>query len=79
MSASLPKNWASMPLASLWDNLNDPSRYATPQSTIEAVMWCVRERGLDALKEPANVERLNRCDAAALAEIERRCAKAKPS
>jgi hypothetical protein len=75
----LPKNWQEMPLASLWDNLNDPSRYATPQSTIEAIMFCVRERGVEALKEPANRERLSRCDKAAMAEIERRCAKPRPS
>ena len=25
-----------------------------PQTTIEAVMYCVRERGLAALREPAN-------------------------
>ena len=47
----------------------------TPQVTVEAVILTVRERGLAALKEPANVERLERCDAAAKAEIERRIAK----
>jgi len=31
-------------------------------------MWCVRERGISALKEPENVERLIRCDAAAKAQ-----------
>ena len=41
----------------------------TPQTTIEAVMWCVRERGLKALKAPVNEERLRRCDAAAKAQI----------
>jgi hypothetical protein len=55
------------------------SNLPTPQSTIEAIMWCVRERGLAALDESANVERLSRCDEAARAEIERRCAKAVPS
>jgi hypothetical protein len=44
----------------------------TPQTTIEALIYCVRERGLAALKEPANLERLSRCDEAALAEIDRR-------
>jgi hypothetical protein len=47
----------------------------TPPATVEAVIVTVRERGLAALKEPANVERLERCDAAAKAEIERRIAK----
>jgi hypothetical protein len=44
----------------------------TPQTTIEAILYCVRERGPDALCQPANVERLSRCDAAALAEIRER-------
>jgi hypothetical protein len=44
----------------------------TPRTTIEAVMIAVRERGLGALREPATVERLSRCDAAARAEINRR-------
>jgi hypothetical protein len=35
-------------------------------------MWTVRERGVAALKEPANVERLKRCDDAAKDEINRR-------
>jgi hypothetical protein len=56
----------------LWDQLNDPRQYATPQSTVDAIMYCVRERGLDALKEPANAERLSRCDQAARAQIEKR-------
>jgi len=37
-------------------------------------MHTVRERGLAALKEPKTAERLERCDAAAKAEIERRIA-----
>jgi hypothetical protein len=41
----------------------------TPQTTVEAVMWTVREHGLKALKEPANQERLRRCDAAAQEQI----------
>ena len=49
----------------------------TPQTTIEALMHSVRERGLAALKEPANLERLARCDKAALAQIDARIAKLK--
>ena len=37
----------------------------TPRTTIEAILWCVRERGVQALREPANIERLLRCDSAA--------------
>jgi hypothetical protein len=58
-----------------WTELNDPRNHPTPKATIEAMMHAVRERGLTALKEPANVERLGRCDAAAKAEIEQRIAK----
>jgi hypothetical protein len=38
-------------------------------------MWTVRERGVAALNEPANIQRLERCDAPARAEINRRVAK----
>jgi hypothetical protein len=47
----------------------------TPQATVEAVMSAVRERGLKALTEPDTQERIARCDAAAIAEINRRIAK----
>jgi hypothetical protein len=43
-----------------------------PNSTIEVIMCSVRARGVSALKEPANIERLSRCDAAARKEINRR-------
>jgi hypothetical protein len=49
----------------------------TPQATIEAILHCVRERGVAALKEPANIERLTRCDAEAKAQIDRRIKKLK--
>lgn len=47
----------------------------TPQTTVDAVVHCVRTRGVAALKEPANIERLSRCDAAARAQINQRIAK----
>ena len=43
-----------------------------PNSTVEVIMCGVRARGVSALKEPANIERLSRCDAAARKEINRR-------
>jgi hypothetical protein len=43
----------------------------TPLTLIEAIKQSVRDRGIAALKEPATRERLSRCDAAALAEIDR--------
>jgi hypothetical protein len=47
----------------------------TPQATIEAIMFCVRERGISALKEPDNIARLRRCDGAARAQINNRIAR----
>jgi hypothetical protein len=54
-----------------------PQARPTPQSTIEAIMYCVRVRGLGALREPGNVERLSRSDEAAKAQINQRIAKLK--
>ena len=68
----LPKNWDTLSLDALWNNLNDPQRYPTPQSTIEAVMYSIRERGLAALQEPNNKERLATCDDAARKQIDER-------
>ncbi|MFZ0147017.1 MAG: hypothetical protein WAM72_01490 [Xanthobacteraceae bacterium] len=59
-------------LGALWDRLNDPRRRATPETVIEAILWTVRERGVAALDEPANIERLSRCDAAAVKIINER-------
>ena len=72
MNNRLPPNWHTLSLGALWDRLNDPSRHPTPQVTIEAILYCVRVRGLSALKEPANTERLKHCDRAARDEINRR-------
>jgi hypothetical protein len=49
--------------------------HPTSQATVEALMYYVRERGLPALQEPTNVERLTRCDAAAKAQIDQRIKK----
>jgi hypothetical protein len=68
----LPNNWEALSLGALWDNLNNPRRYATPQTTVEAILYCVRARGLAALKEPGNEERLSRCDEAAMKQIHNR-------
>jgi hypothetical protein len=58
-----------------WCEINDLRNRRTPEVTIEAILYCVRERGAAALKEPANIERLSRCDEAALAQIDARLAK----
>jgi hypothetical protein len=47
----------------------------TPQTTIEAILYCVRQRGLTALRDAANIERLRQCDAAAKRQINERIAK----
>jgi hypothetical protein len=60
-----------VPLGQAWFEVNDPRTRPTPQVTIDAILYCVRERGVAALKEPANVERLARCDAAAKAQIDK--------
>ena len=48
---------------------------SVPQTTVEAIIYSVRQRGIAALEEPVNVWRLSRCDEAALAEIKRRILK----
>jgi hypothetical protein len=47
----------------------------TPKTIIEAVVHSVRERGIAALNEPANIDRLLRCDNAAKTEINERIAR----
>jgi hypothetical protein len=56
-----------------------PKPRPTPQTTIEAVLYCVCERGAKALHEPENIERLRQCDATAIAQINTRMAKMKES
>jgi hypothetical protein len=63
---------SSVSLDAAWAELNGARNRPTPKATIEAVMYAVRERGLAALKEPTTAERLERCDAAARAEINQR-------
>ena len=67
----LPENWCTLSFPALWEWLNDPRQNPTPQVTIEAVIYCVRARGLRALREPANIARLKDCDRAARDEINR--------
>jgi hypothetical protein len=61
-----------MSLGALWNNLNDPSRFATPESTIEAILYCVHTRGITVLEEPNIKERLATCDEAARKQIDER-------
>jgi hypothetical protein len=71
--AVLPEDSHEMSLSALWDHLNRTHR--TPQTTIEAVVHSVRERGVAALKEPANIERLLECDDDSRIEINERIAR----
>ena len=63
-------DWNTMSLDALYRALNNPR--AAPQTTVEAIMVAVRERGLAALEEAANVERLVRCDQVARRQINER-------
>jgi hypothetical protein len=69
-SAFIFGDWNTMPIDALHCALNNPS--ATPQTTVEAIMVSVRERGLAALEEAATVERLVRCDQVARRQINER-------
>jgi hypothetical protein len=71
--ADIPHDREEMTLDELGELFN--RQRPTPQATIEAIMHSVRERGLGALKEPANIERLVRCNQAAKEQIDRRIAK----
>ena len=62
--------WNRMPIDALYRVLNNFR--ATPQTIVEAIMLAVRERGLAALEEAANVERLVRCDEVARRQINER-------
>jgi hypothetical protein len=66
---------SAVSLDSAYREMNAPERHPTPQSTIESVLICVRERGLAALDEPANVQRLMTFDADADAQLNIRIAK----
>jgi hypothetical protein len=52
-----------------YTEINDLRNRPTPDVVLEAVMFVVRSRGLAALREPATLERLERCDRAARAQI----------
>jgi hypothetical protein len=69
----LPEDWDKMSFVALWNYVNRPQR--TPQTTVEAIMFAVRARGVAALKQSTNIERLSRCDDAARTEINERIAK----
>ena len=62
-------------LAEAWRELNAPENRPTPQVSLEAIMVGVRERGLKALEERANIERLSRYDESARAQINSRIAR----
>ena len=61
-----------MSLEALWAELNNPRNRPTSQVVVEAILLCIRERGIGAFQEAANLERLRRCDRAARAELQRR-------
>jgi hypothetical protein len=42
------------------------------QTTIETLMWGLRDRGFACLEDPGNLDRLRRCDSAAIEQIVKR-------
>jgi hypothetical protein len=70
----LPEGWDVISFGALCDQLARRLR-GTPQSTVDALMCALRARGLPALKAPAGIERLLRCDTVARSEINKRIAK----
>jgi len=88
MSAASPRNfrygpsdtavpdWAGV-TARAWEA---PSwkEAAAPQSTVEALMMGLRERGIAALTEPKVRRRLSECDEQQVAEVGNRLQKLKP-
>src|SRR5689334_12310019 len=52
-----------------------PQRRPTPESTIDAILYCVRERGLAALKEPTNIDRISRLSGDERARLDARIEK----
>jgi hypothetical protein len=54
--------------------MSSSERRSTPQATVEAIMFCVRERGVSALKESPNIARLRTCDGPARTQINHRIA-----
>ena len=72
---TLPRDWEEMSVEALYSALNYPHRHPTPHVVVEAILYCVKERGLASIEEPANIERLARCEEAAKIEIKRRIEK----
>ena len=66
-----------IPLERVWCEIDDPRNRPTPRSTVEVLVHCVAVRGIAALDEPKNIERLCRCDTTALTRINQRIAKLK--
>lgn len=54
-----------------------PRPRGTPESIVEAIMYCVRERGRAALHEPKVEAWLSECDSAAKQQIKSRLSKLK--
>ena len=57
-------------LVSAWTLIQ--RRHATARATVQALWQSVQEKGVEALTDPVNQDRLRRCDAASIAEINRR-------
>jgi hypothetical protein len=69
--------WAAERMAEVSDPVSPDKQHGprsrahsrTPGSTVEALMWLLRERGLSCLNDVKNRDRLRRCDASAIKEM----------
>jgi hypothetical protein len=66
---ALPANWHEMSLSGLWDVLNDPRRFATPQSVVEAVAYMLRTCGMRRLNDSWLTNRLANFSDAQIKEL----------
>lgn len=62
-------------LATLYEYLNHSDRHSTPEMTVEAIMFAIREDGVSAVREPDTRERLQRCDDNAKEQLRQRAKK----
>jgi len=63
-----------------WSELNQRDRSApAPQATVEALIFSLRKRGVQALKEPATLRRLSEINEAQSLEVAERVRKFKPN
>lgn len=63
---------------SFWHSDPTRRRDGAPQATVEALMWCLRERGTRALEESKNMRRLSELSDQQVIEVGNRLQRLKP-